>query len=220
MIKQDGDEDDEAINEQENDSRHSMTENGEKIIAKYCKTRNTQSQEKKSGTREVSDRRRKSRPVSVHVEKTQPSRYSESSTQTLRVEGEASVRNGTDVRECNSSMEYEVRTRKSKVPRERASTILLKQTDLDQAPARSKKIILTKEHDALSIGANIMPTVRTVKSQQREAEGTDPSASDSSGSQYKSCNTSERMRLEVGYKSIFLRYFNRLRTGGHIQQDY
>ncbi|EJW86469.1 hypothetical protein WUBG_02621 [Wuchereria bancrofti] len=184
--------------------------------AKYSITR------KKSGTRGVSDPRRKSKPVSVRTEKTQPSRYSELSTQTLRVEDEANVRSlnersGTDMRECNSSTKYEARTRKSKLLQKRASTILLKQTDLDQAPARSRKIMLAKEHDALSIGANIMPTVRTVKSQQREAEDTNPSAP---GSQYKSCNTSKGMRLEVGNKSTFLRYFNRLRTGGHIQQDY
>uniref|UniRef100_A0A1I8EVF4 Uncharacterized protein n=1 Tax=Wuchereria bancrofti TaxID=6293 RepID=A0A1I8EVF4_WUCBA len=208
VIKEDGgDEDDEATNEQENDSRQSIIENGEKIIAKHSKTQNTQSREKKSGTREVSDPRRKSRPVSVRTQKTQPSRYSESSTQTLRVEGEANVRtlngrSGTDMRECNSNMECEARTRKSKLLRKRASTILLKQTDLDQAPARSRKVMLAKEHDALSIGANIMPTVRTVKSQQRETEDANLSASGSSGSQYKSCNTSER---EVGNKSIFSR---------------
>ncbi|VIP00254.1 Uncharacterized protein BM_BM8276 [Brugia malayi] len=199
VIKEDGgDENDEITNEQENGSKHSIIENGEKIIAKHSKTQNTQSRDKRSGTIEMLDPRKKSRPVSVRTQRTQPSRYSESSTQTLRVESEANVRSPNeriwmDIRQYNSSMEYEARTKKSKLLRKRASTILLKQTDLDQAPAKSRKIMSANEHDALSIGANIMPTVKMMKSQQKEAEDANPSASGSSRSQYKSCDTSERM---------------------------
>nr|CDQ06595.1 Bm8275 [Brugia malayi] len=214
VIKEDGgDENDEITNEQENGSKHSIIENGEKIIAKHSKTQNTQSRDKRSGTIEMLDPRKKSRPVSVRTQRTQPSRYSESSTQTLRVESEANVRSPNeriwmDIRQYNSSMEYEARTKKSKLLRKRASTILLKQTDLDQAPAKSRKIMSANEHDALSIGANIMPTVKMMKSQQKEAEDANPSASGSSRSQYKSCDTSERMHcssyVEAGNKSIFL----------------
>lgn len=155
------------------------------------------------------DPRRKSKPVSIRTQKTQPSRYSESSTQTFRVDGETNVKSpkkcgGMDVtntRERNFNIGYEADIRQSKSLLKRASATPVEQTT--QAP--SKNIMLSKEqHVASSIDATNITTLRTAKSQQWTAEQTNPSVSGSSRSQCKSCNTSERMRSEVGRKFTYL----------------
>ncbi|CAG9536501.1 unnamed protein product [Cercopithifilaria johnstoni] len=205
MIKENGADGNDGLNEQENDSRQSINENGEKDIAKQLKRQNTQSREEKSGIREMPDPKKESKPVSVRTQITQPSRYSESSTQTLRVNGEANIKspkkqnggtNMTNMRGRNSSIVHEADKRKNKPLRKRASNILPEQTA--PSPTRSRIIKLTKEHHTASIKAtNITSTVQTVKSHNWVAEEINPSISGSSGSQHKSGNTSERIRSEV-----------------------
>uniref|UniRef100_A0A0R3RPM7 TFIIIC_sub6 domain-containing protein n=1 Tax=Elaeophora elaphi TaxID=1147741 RepID=A0A0R3RPM7_9BILA len=217
MIKENGADEDDEMNEQENDSRQSIIENGEKEIVKQSKRQITQSQEKKSGTRKVPDPQNKFKSVSDHIQITQTSRYSESSTQTLRVNDEANNESlkkqsdGTNIanlQEVNSNIGYEADKRSK--PLKRASTILLEETT--QIPTRSMMIMLTKEqHDtSLTEVKNITPTVQTVDSQHWAAEEINPSISGSSGSQYKTGNISERMPPKVNKKVTFLRHTSKV----------
>ncbi|EFO25157.1 hypothetical protein LOAG_03330 [Loa loa] len=192
IVKEDGgDEDDEIINEQENDLKQLIIEKEEKGTAKYSKTPNIQSQQKKqkkSERKEASDPRKKSKLVSIHTQKTQISRYSESSTQTLRLNGESPTKDsGTDMR-------------MSKLVLKRDSTIPFKQTT--QVSAKTKVILTKEQHGGASL---IDASTQTAKSQQWVAEEINPSVSGSPGSQCKSSNISEKMRLEVSKKFIFLR---------------
>ncbi|VDO40627.1 unnamed protein product [Onchocerca flexuosa] len=195
MIKDGEDKDEETTNEQENGSRQSIIKNNKKEATKHSKRKNAQLQEKKSGKKIGT--RRKSKSLSVRIQKTQPSRYSESSTQTFKVNSEANGKNSekhsksnilANTKEWDFSIGSKASTRKNKPLRQRASTILLEQAN--QAPVRLRKMMSTKEHcDVSSTDAtNIMPTMRTAKSQHLAAKETNPSASRSIGSQCYSRN--------------------------------
>lgn len=210
MMKENGADEDDETNEQENDSRQSIIENGEKEIVKQWKRQNTQLEEKKNRKREVEDSKPKSKLVSVRSQITQPSRYSESSTQTLRVDGEPNANSpkkqhgATDTantREGSPGIRHEAGTGKNKPLWKTAPNIRLQQ--LTQTPTNARIIMLAKQlHTAPSIRkSSTMPTMQAVKSHHPIEDN--PSISGSSGSQYKSCNTSERMQSEVGKNFIF-----------------
>ncbi|MCP9257765.1 hypothetical protein DINM_001019 [Dirofilaria immitis] len=125
--------------------------------------------------------RKKFKPISDMTEKTQPSRYSESSTQTLIINGETSV---------GSPAKHNVENvltskRKSKSLRETASTILLGQ--IRQAPMKLRTIMsFNKQRDTPSTDTtNITPTMQTTKSQRWTTEDTNVSITGSTGSEAK-----------------------------------
>ncbi|VDK84618.1 unnamed protein product [Onchocerca ochengi] len=196
MIKNGENKDEETTNEHENGSRQSIIENNKKEAAKHLKRKNAQLQEKKSGKKigtDVLDPRRKSKALSVRIQKTQQSRYSESSTQqTLMINGEENGESfkkfsksniPANTKEWDFSIGSKVSTRKSNLPRKKASTIPFEQAN--QIPVRLREMMSTKEHHDVSStdATNIMPAMRTAKSQHWAAEETNPSVSGSAGSQ-------------------------------------
>ncbi|KAL3989277.1 hypothetical protein ACH3XW_27035 [Acanthocheilonema viteae] len=198
MTKENGADEDDETNEQENDCKKLIIKNKEKEVGKQSKRKNSQSQKKKSQIGEVRDPKRKCKPVSsIRTQVTQPSRYSESSTQTPRLSDEANVESpkkqggGPDIansQKGNFSITYE---RKNKPLRERTSNILFEQTT--RAPNKSRMIVLRKEQQsAVSTEAtNISSTMKTVNFHHWVAEEINPSISGS----YKN-GISERIRSE------------------------
>lgn len=136
------------------------------------------------------DSKRKSKSVSG-LDFTQPSLYSESPTQTLRVNSETDAKNlkkqsdGIDIPntpERSFSIGCDSSKRKNKSFRKRAPNILFKQ--IAQAPTTSKIIMSKKEQHTTSSAeaTNITSTTQTVKSHHWLPKEIIPSTSGSVGS--------------------------------------
>uniref|UniRef100_A0A915PKS6 Uncharacterized protein n=1 Tax=Setaria digitata TaxID=48799 RepID=A0A915PKS6_9BILA len=207
LVKEDGgDEDEETTNEQENESKQSNTENGKKETTKLPTERNRPKEQfgRKSITKDVSDRKRKSKPPSIRIQKTQPSRYSESSTQTLGIIEKENTKSskqhsGSDALPTVQQKNFD-NTGRNKLLGEGSSPIIL-----SKHPMQGKIQNATRCQSRISTlskrqSTNIVPTVKrkSIKLHIWRANVTNPSLSGSSKSQSKSHNT----RSEVNPRSL------------------